>query len=95
MDDKYLERRCSFKSMDGRLKLPDLSKAPSSVAGDLNSERGFVIDSYAIKEVNDFDVTPTQKFGNNEEPASFKKNTTQKDMSEVKKAPASVAGNVD
>jgi hypothetical protein len=65
------ERKSSFKSIDGRIKLPELSKAPSSIAGDLNSERGFVIDSYAIKEVNEFDVTPTQKFGNKEEPASF------------------------
>ena len=53
------------------------------------------MDSYAVKEVNEFDVTPTQKFGSKEEPASFQRNTAQKEQSEVNKAPASLAGNGD
>ena len=50
----------SFKSIDGsRLALQDYSKAPSSIAGDANSERGFTFDSIAVK-----DLTPKQRILN-------------------------------
>ena len=48
-DEQYSERRASFKSIDIKTRiLPELSKAPSSIAGDMNSERGFVLDSLGV-----------------------------------------------
>jgi hypothetical protein len=90
-DDKAIQRRSSFRSNDGRLHLQqELSKAPSSVAGDLNSERGFVIDSFPLKED---EMTPSVKGSKKDGAASFQINTTaKKEHGEVKGAPASVVG---
>ena len=47
--------------------LPALSKAPSSIAGDMNSERGFFIDSLQVSrgegggKNQDLDLTSSQK----------------------------------
>jgi|LauGreDrversion4_2_1035121.scaffolds.fasta_scaffold1079189_1 hypothetical protein len=40
----------SFKSIEGsRIALQDYSKAPSSIAGDANSERGFMLDNIGVR----------------------------------------------
>ena len=56
------ERRGSFKSIDAKTRVVhELSKAPSSVAGDVNSERGYVLDSIVVRATQDPDLTPSYK----------------------------------
>ena len=65
-DEQASERKASFKSNDGREAriMPELvkdNKETSSVAGDINSERGFVMDSLIGRAAQEIDLTPTTR----------------------------------